>query len=170
LALDWGATHILIIGGDEVYPDADMIKRMFKWMEAKTLDQWLSRKRVINCLVPIRGHRPGQGTRPFQPIGMRLDEETNELVKITRDDPPIVRAEIIGTGVMLFESDILNYMKKPWFADEFVDGTNDVRIMQDVAFIQKLNNAGHQVWCDTQIRVKHLAVVEADDSFERRFS
>ena len=121
-AMEWGASHILILGGDQVYPETDMIRRMVKWMEVTTMDEWTSRKKVVNCLVPIRGHRPNQGTRPFQPIGMRLDGATNELVPITREDPPIVKTEIIGTGVMLFEADILNGMNKPWFADHYIPG------------------------------------------------
>lgn len=169
-AIRWEASHILFLGGDEIFPETDMIRRMFKWMEVKNLDEWINRKKVINCLVPIRGHRPGQGTRPFQPIGMTIDSDTNELIPITRDNGKLVKAEIIGTGVMLFEADILRGMTKPWFADGFMPGTNDVQIMQDVAFVKKLNSLGCQVWCDTQIIVKHLGVLEIDDSFQIRFS
>ena len=168
-ALRWGATHILILGGDQVYPEKDMIKRLFEWVKYSNLDEWMNRKQVVNCLVPIRGHRPGQGTRPFQPIGMTIDTETQEQVPVTRDMGPIVKVEVIGTGVMLFEADILRSMSKPWFGDQFVPGTNDVRKMQDVAFVEKLNNSGAQVWCDTQIIVKHLCVLEADDSYQQRF-
>ena len=85
------------------------------------------------------------------------------------EDPPIVKTEIIGTGVMLFEADILNGMEKPWFADHYMPGTNSVNKMQDVAFVERLNNSGSQVWCDTQIIVKHLGVLEIDDSFMWRF-
>lgn len=169
-ALKWGASHILILGGDQTYPEVDMIRRLVKWIEVNDISEWIDRKRVVNCLVPIRGHRPGQGTKPFQPIGMTLDEGSSELVPITRESAPIVRAEVIGTGVMLLEADILMAMKKPWFNDEFVPGTNDVRTMQDVAFVQKLNNMGCFVWCDTQIIVKHIVTLEADDSFMWRFS
>lgn len=168
-AINWGASHILILGGDQVYPEADMIRRMVKWIEVKDVSDWPRRKQVVNCLVPIRGHKPGQGTRPFQPIGMRLDDDTNELIPITRDDGPIVKAEIIGTGVMLFEADVLLGMQKPWFNDQCMPGTNDVKVMQDVAFVQKLNNMGAQVWCDTQIIVKHLGVLEIDDTYQWRF-
>jgi len=168
-ALRWGASHILILGGDEVFPETDMIRRMVKWMEVNNLEEWMSRKKVINCLVPIRGHCPGQGTRPFQPIGMMIDDATQEQVPITRDGQPIVKAEVIGTGVMLFEADILYGMPKPWFGDSHTEGTNSVNLMQDVAFVQKLNNIGCQSWCDTQIIVKHLAVLEADDTFQQRF-
>lgn len=146
-----------------------MIRRLLKWMECEDFDTWTKRKRVVNALVPIRGHRPGQGTRPFQPIGMRIDSASNELVPITRDDPPIVKAEVIGTGVMLFEAEILDGMKKPWFADHYMPGTNSVKKMQDVAFVERLNNSGNQVWCDTQIIVKHLGVLEIDDSYMWRF-
>ena len=168
-ALIWGATHILILGGDQVYPESDMIRKMVKWIEVNNFEEWTSRKKVINCLVPIRGHRPGQGTKPFQPIGMRLDEEFNELVPITREDKPLVKTEVIGTGVMLFEAGILDGLKKPWFADEHMKGTNDTKVMQDVAFVKKLNDSGSQVWCDTSIVVKHLGVLEIDDSFQYRF-
>ena len=168
-ALNWGASHILILGGDQTYPDKQMIRKMFKWMEVSNLDEWMNRKQVINCLVPIRGHRAGQGTRPFQPIGKRIDPETQEMVNITREDPPIVRAEIMGTGVMLFETEILKALKRPWFNDVEYKGTNEVNVMQDVNFIMKLNDHGHQVWCDTQIIVKHLGVLEIDDSFMFRF-
>jgi hypothetical protein len=167
--LKWGASHILILGGDQVYPEKDMIRKMLKWMEFDGVDGWVSRKQVINCLVPIRGHRPGQGTRPFQPIGMMIDPNTDEQIPIRRDMGPIVKAEVIGTGVMLFEADILRGMKQPWFGDQFIAGTNSVRKMQDVAFVEKLNDIGCQVWCDTQIIVKHLGVLEIDDSFQWRF-
>jgi len=169
-ALRWGASHILILGGDEVFPETDMIRRMFKWMEVNTLEEWMERKKVINCLIPIRGHRPGQGTKPFQTIGMSVDCETNELKQITREDGDLVKAEIIGTGVMLFEASILKGMEKPWFGDEYYPGTNDVKTMQDVSFIKRLNSIGCQVWVDTQIVVKHLAVLEVDDTFVRRFA
>ena len=95
--------------------------------------------------------------------------ETQELVPVTRDDPPIVPVEVIGTGVMLFEAEILDGMSKPWFGDEYMPGTNSVKTMQDVAFVRKLNDSGNQVWCDTQIVVKHLGVLEIDDSFQWRF-
>lgn len=170
LALEWGASHILILGGDQVYPEVDMIQKMVKWIEVNDITEWPSRKKVINCLVPIRGHKPGQGTKPFQPIGMTLDDESGELVPITREHPPLVRVEIIGTGVMLFEADILKGMPKPWFNDVFVPGTNDVHTMQDVAFVRKLNDSGNFVWCDTTIIVKHLATCEVDDSWQWRFS
>jgi hypothetical protein len=98
-----------------------------------------------------------------------LDPYSDEQVPITRESGDIVKAEIIGTGVMLLEADILNGMAKPWFADQYVPGTNDVNMMQDVAFVNKLNNMGCQVWCDTQIIVKHLGVLEIDDSFMWRF-
>jgi len=168
-ALEWGATHILILGGDQTYPEKDMIRKMFKWMEVNDLQEWIHRKQVVNCLVPIRGHKPGQGTRPFQPIGITLDSLTGEEIPITRDMAPIVPVSVIGTGVMLFEADILEDMEKPWFNDSFIPKTNSVNLMQDVAFVKRLNDMGCQVWCDTQIIVKHLVVLEADDSFSQRF-
>jgi hypothetical protein len=169
-ALRWGASHILIMGGDQTYPEADTIRRMVKWIEVNNMNEWIHRKKVINCLVPIRGHRPGQGTRPFQPIGMTIDEETQELVPILRDGPPLVRAEIIGTGVMLFEASALKGMKKPWFGDEYMPGTNDVKTMQDVAFVQRMNNMGFQSWCDTRIIIKHIGEFEIDDTWQWRFA
>lgn len=168
-ALKWGASHILILGGDQVYPEKDMIRKLVEWIKVENLEQWTLRKKVVNCLVPIRGHRPGQGTRPFQPIGMMVDSDTDEQIAITRDMAPIVKAEVIGTGVMLLEADILNGMEKPWFGDKYTPGTNNVNVMQDVNFVQKLNNSGSQVWCDTQIVVKHLGVLEIDDTYQWRF-
>lgn len=168
-ALRWGASHILILGGDQTYPEPDTIKRMFKWLEVNTMEEWMERKKVINCLVPIRGHRPGQGTRPFQPIGMYLDPDTQELMPIRRDGPKLIKAEIIGTGVMLFESSALKGMDKPWFGDEHMPQTNEVKTMQDVAFVKKLNNMGYQSWCDTRIIVKHIGEFEIDDTWQWRF-
>lgn len=169
-ALKWNASHILILGGDQVYCDPVMIRKMFSWMQSSNLIEWMHRKQVVNCLIPIRGHRPGQGTRPFQTIGMMLDPDNGEQIHITRESGPIVKAEIIGTGAMLFEADILDEMPKPWFGDEFIPGTNEVRVMQDVSFVKKLNKMGCQVWVDTQIIVKHLGVLEIDDSFAARFA
>jgi hypothetical protein len=168
-ALQWGASHILILGGDQTYPDKKMIRKMVAWMKVDNLEEWMNRKEVVNCLVPIRGHRAGQGTRPFQPIGKMINPETQEMVNITRELAPIVRTEIIGTGVMLFEANILRALDRPWFNDVEHKGTNEIQIMQDVNFIQKLNNHGHQVWCDTKIIVKHLGVLEIDDTYQWRF-
>jgi hypothetical protein len=168
-ALSWGASYILILGGDQTYPDQQMIRKLVKWIEYSNVEEWMNRKQAVNCLVPIRGHRPGQGTRPFQPIGKKIDPNTQEMANITREDEPIIRAEIMGTGVMLFEADILKHMERPWFNDVPLLKSNEIQVMQDVNFIQKLNNLGHQVWCDTQIIVKHLGVLEIDDSFQWRF-
>lgn len=168
-ALKWKASHILILGGDQVYPEKDMIRKLVKWLEVDNIEQWMTRKKVVNCLVPIRGHRPGQGTRPFQPIGMMIDPNTNEEIPITRDIAPIVKAEIIGTGVMLFEASILEGLSRPWFGDQLMQGSNSVQVMQDVNFVKRLNNSGFQVWCDTQIIVKHLGVLEIDDTYQWRF-
>lgn len=168
-ALYWGASHILILGGDQTYPDTKMIRKMVAWMKVDNLEEWMNRKEVVNCLVPIRGHRAGQGTRPFQPIGKMINPETQEMVNITRELDPIVRTEIIGTGVMLFEANILRALDRPWFNDVEHKGTNEIKTMQDVNFIQKLNNHGHQVWCDTRIIVKHLGVLEIDDTYQWRF-
>lgn len=168
--IDWGASHILILGGDQTYPDKDMIPRMFSHMKADSIEEFIGRKQVINCLVPIRGHKPGQGTRPFQPIGMTLDKESGEEIQITKDMGDLIPASTIGTGVMLFEADILFDMPKPWFDDHFLPGTNSVQKMQDVAFVHRLNEMGAKVWVDTTIEVKHLVVLEADESFQRRFA
>jgi len=168
-AMKWGASHILILGGDQVYPDKEMIKKLVGHLSYSDFDGWKMRKKVVNCLVPIRGHRPGQNTRPFQPIGMTMDPNTDEQIPITRDMGPMVKAEIIGTGVMLFEADVLNGMERPWFGDKHMKGTNSVQVMQDVNFVQRLNNSGSQVWCDTQIIVKHLGVLEIDDTYQWRF-
>jgi hypothetical protein len=61
-------------------------------------------------------------------------------------------------------------MERPWFNDVPAPKSNETNVMQDVNFIMKLNDLGHQVWCDTRIIVKHLGVLEIDDSFQWRFA
>ena len=75
--IKWGASHILILGGDQVYPEKDMIRRLFSWMEVDTPEQWFDRKKVVNALVPIRGHKPGQGTKPFQPMDQSVSTRSD---------------------------------------------------------------------------------------------
>jgi hypothetical protein len=62
-AVEWGASHILILGADQVHPE-DMIPRLIKRVEVDKCE-------VIAALVPTRGHVPWIKMKPFQPMAWR---------------------------------------------------------------------------------------------------
>lgn len=182
-ALAWGADLILIIGTDQVHPE-DMLCRL--------MDRYDEGCDVITAMVPARGYIGWQDMRPFQPMAWRLKRDTDgnrmvlpryrkdgEAFTITTDmmepidpaDGPLQECDFIGSGVLMFPTDVLRGLRKPWFF-ETVDPTNQQRIANmDCNFVWRLRAEAHvRVWVDTTIKVGHAHVFTVDDSYQERFA
>lgn len=180
-AVDWGATHILILGSDQVHPE-DMIPRLIKRVEEDGCE-------VISALVPTRGYIPWMGMKPFQPIawrfnrvagkeifnkkppqfnGCRENREMMEIINIEEGD--LQKIDFIGSGVLMFPVDTLLALDKPWFDEAFVPKNYRRVASMDTRFVFNLKvQGGAQVWCDTTIKVGHLNIFEIDRTYSERF-
>lgn len=173
-ALKWGASHILIIGADQIHP-LDLIPRLV----ARVKEGY----EVITAMVPTRGHIPGQNTGPFQPMAWQFKpntkleyyrgmEESMHMVKLI--DPAegdVQRVDFIGSGCIMFPVSILLALDFPWFYEVYGEKTLTRRSTMDSTFMFRLRwEGGAQCWVDTTIKIRHLNIFEIDDSYQYRFS
>ena len=173
-AVEWGASHILILGADQTYPE-DMIPRLIKRVEQDGCE-------VITALVPTRGHVPWMDMAPFQPMAWRFkenaemrkyrgyDEDKDMVETIDPDAGDLQEIDFIGSGVLMFPVDDLLMIDKPWFAEIFHLESMKRRASMDTRFVWELKaKAGARVWCDTTIQVGHINPFVIDRTYQNRF-
>jgi len=173
-ALAWGASHILIVGADQIHPE-DMIPRLIDRVEKDNCE-------VITALVPTRGHVPSMQMAPFQPMawrfkantvprmyrGQALDADMVEVIDPQKGD--LQRVDFIGSGVLMFPVADLLAIKKPWFAETYTPESMKRLATMDTTFVWELaTQAGAKCWVDTTIKVRHLNIFEIDDTYQHRF-
>jgi hypothetical protein len=173
-AIEWGASHILIVGADQVHPE-DMIPRLIKRVEEDGCE-------VISALVPARGNVPWMDMKPFQPMawrwkkekpideyrGYNKDRDMIEVVKVT--DGELQKIDFIGSGVLMFPVDDLLMIPKPWFAEKFQLEDMKRQASMDTRFVWELKSkAKANVWVDTTIQVGHINPFIIDRSYSERF-
>ena len=167
-AVAWGADLILILGADQTY-SPDMIERLVQRWEQ------VGGHGIIAAMVPMRGYVNWQPMAPFQPMAWRSPDAWAEVdgqpSLIQRTDGDFVRANIIGTGVVLFSARLLDHFQKPWFYER-VDPESMHRVADmDSNFIGRLQHeTGTPLYVDTTILVKHCHDFEIDDTFQHRFA
>ena len=157
-AQEAGASHILILGADQIHP-IDMIPRLIKRVEEDKCD-------VISASIPANGI--AGKAKSFQRTGWIRDG--TKLVHLDPSAGDLQETATIGSGVLMFPTIALDSMMKPWFKD-FRDpetlkfkGMTDSEFVLALAFCTKM-----KIWVDTTIDVKHLLPMEVDGSFEERF-
>ena len=169
LAVEWGADRIVILGADQVY-EPDLLERLVARREAG--------HEVVAALVPTRGYLAWENMKPFQPMAWKL--KSNGLEKIGWDrsslqqiDPAngeMQRIDFIGSGCIMFDTDHLLALKKPWFFEKIDHETQNRIACMDTTFCYRLREEAYaQVWCDTTIKIKHIHDMEVDDTFQNRF-
>jgi hypothetical protein len=173
-AIKWGASHILIVGSDQVHPE-DMIPRLIKRVEEDDCE-------VITALVPSRGHVPHQNMKPFQPLAWRFKsnkapeeyrdmEQDGRMIEVI--DPSagdLQKIDFIGSGVLMFPVDDLLMLPKPWFVEHFQPDNMNRRASMDTRFVWELKSkAGANVWVDTTIQVGHINPFVIDRTYQDRF-
>jgi len=173
-AVEWGASHILILGADQVHPE-DMIPRLIKRVEEDDCE-------IITALVPARGNVVSMEMKPFQPMAWRwksnakprqyrsYDLDRDMLDVIDPKDGELQKLDFIGSGVLMFPVDDLLMMKKPWFYEEFDPERYMRKASMDTRFVGKLKMvSGGQVWVDTTIQVGHINPFIIDRTYQDRF-
>lgn len=175
-AIEFGATHILILGSDQTYPE-DLIPRLISRVEDDGCE-------VISAMVPARGRVPGMRMRPFQPMAWRFKTSGSPVVEPYRNyvddadmmeviDPangPLQRVDFIGSGCLMFSVDHLLALRQPWFYETYDPLTYSRLASMDTTFVWRLHaEAGADVWVDTTIKIGHINPFITDDTYQYRF-
>jgi len=178
-ALEWGAEIIIIIGADQSHPPTMLKQLMKRWHEGYEL---------VAALVPVRGYVAWQNMKPFQPMAWRLktsnetgsmdtrcyrgmDKDADLIHVVKREDGEMVKANFIGSGVLMFHRDHLLALKKPWFKETIIEESQKRIANMDCTFVWRLQDeGGATLWVDTTIQVKHLQIFGIDDTYSERFS
>jgi len=169
-AMKWGATHICFLGPDQMHP-RDILLKFTKHIE----DGWPA----VCARVPSRG-KPNNDlvAKPYQEIaykwkdGVRqpgFDHKNFELVK--DEDGQFQEIATIGTGALMFDINLLQSLKKPWFKEYFSDEENYERhLIMDSMFVYRLGTeANARILCDLTIKILHIDIFPIDPSFAEKF-
>ena len=174
-ALAWDADLICIVGADQIHP-LDMLDRL--------IDRYIETGGgVISALVPFRGYVAWQMMKPFQPMGWRIKNDSQNVREFRgMDQDPdmfepidpaagdLQRIDVIGSGVLMFDRDTILALKKPWFYYLVNEDMQRIADM-DSKFVWRLREEVQaQVWVDTTIKVQHLHTFEIDETYSDRFA
>jgi hypothetical protein len=158
LGLEWGASHIMFMGADQVH-ELDILEKFVNHIK----NGW----KLVTALTPVRG-RVDEG-KPFQPVGWKRVGGKFEL--IDPSDAPYQEIDAIGSGTLLFDVEILKGLKKPWFSETVVDKDYNRDTTMDTKFSYRLvKQSKSKILCDCTIGVKHLDIFPIDPSYGDRFS
>lgn len=142
-AQHFGCTHILFMDTDQVYHDFDMIQRM------------LAHDKLV---VGAKVHRRYP---PFDPLLLRGD--SGSLYSVPDEEileGGLVEVGATGCGCILYNMDVFIDLEPPWF--ELTVGEFGQPIGEDVCFCEKLKKAGHKIYVDCSIDIKHLSLLAVD--------
>lgn len=69
----------------------------------------------------------------------------------------LFRVAAIGTGLMCIDTTAIQLVPRPWFPCDYGDGSRaGGAVGEDIAFCQKAERAGLEVWCDPNLPVGHI--------------
>jgi methyltransferase family protein len=138
-ALDNDCTHVLFLDDDMIFKP-DILKKLIE-----------HDKDVVTGLYPMRNfpHYPVAFDKRFANGFNRhvhLKPEVNGLVEITN----------CGFGCVLIKTEVFKALKKPWvtLGELEADGWCD-----DIAFFNKVADAGFKMYCDTSVIVDHMMTI-----------
>lgn len=159
LALEWGASHICFLGGDQVH-EFDILLKFCDHIEKG----W----KAVTALVAARG-RIDEKQKPFQSNAWKL--ENGQFEQLNLADGPYQEIVTVGSGAFMFDVELLKALKKPWFEEKVIDEDCNRNPTMDTRFIWRLHKeAGAKILCDCTIGVKHLDVFPIDPTYGDRFS
>ncbi len=138
-ALKIGASHLIMMDIDQVYPSNTIIKLLSH------------RLPIVGCLVHRR-------YPPFDPLIMR--GEINKYQTIKNYPEGLIEVDATGTGCLLFDMKIFRKMPAPWFKfRQNPDHTKSGVVGEDIGFCSDLKKAGHRIFVDTTLKCGHLSTL-----------
>jgi GT2 family glycosyltransferase len=79
------------------------------------------------------------------------DSNSQDLAKkmiVTKPDSTgLVKADFVGTGIMLIKADVFKRVEKPWFGLQYIEAKDDYG-SDDVFFCRKARENGYSIWVD----------------------
>jgi hypothetical protein len=136
-----GASHLLMLDTDQVYPP-------------ETLTKLMSHK------VDICGVRVHRRWMPFDPIFMRGD--VGEYESVPEEEMysgKLIDIDATGTGCLLFDMKVFDKVRFPWFKLGIKNGKP---VGEDIYFCSKARKSGIRICIDTSIEVGHLTMIEVN--------
>lgn len=170
-AQDWGADLIMFNGADHLCPK-DIIPRMLKRID----EGW----DMVQAIIPSRG-MCGATSTPFQSISFKVVGPLTEnfitncppgsIQVLTEKDEP-QQSHICGTGDIMMKAEIFDGLERPYFEEHIKkDKMYGREAVQDSMFVSRCTVHGSaKLFCDTSIRLIHLDVFGADETYQERFA
>lgn len=130
-AVEWGATHILWLDTDMVFPDH--------------LVHSLLKRNVDFVAANYSTRRP-----PYQPVSYKTTTDTRDRCFTGPDSTGLEEVEATGFGCVLMRTAMAATMKQPLFYTEH-DGTGKQWMGEDVTFCLAAREAGFKIWIDHDV-------------------
>lgn len=131
-AIELGATHILFVDSDMIFPE-------------NALSKLLSHdKDIIGTTYHTKGLEKIV-THKIQDKEISINEWHGELLKCTG----------VGTGFIFIKTEVFKKLKQPWFFWESNE-KGELVTGEDVWFCRKAREAGYDIWCDISITMGHI--------------
>ena len=137
-ALDAGASRLLMLDTDQIYP-ADCLTRL------------------MSHNVDVCGVRVHRRWQPFDPIFLR--GEIGKYRHVSEEEMysgELIEVDATGTGCLLFNMDVFLKIDRPWFAFSHHEGKP---VGEDIHFCNKARTAGVRIYVDTAIEVGHMTTM-----------
>lgn len=144
-AVDYGATHLMFIDSDMVFPGGGV-------------DHLLSLEKDI-----VGGLYFGRREEFPAPIALKIEDNATKKYLQFPEDEPTFEVDAIGTGFMLINMDVFKKVDPPYFYHSTPDewGLNEVpfpnnEIGEDVAFCLNMGEQGYKIYANQQLELGHV--------------
>lgn len=146
-AIKWGATHLLWLDSDMVFPD---------WAPFHLLKRNVD---IVACNYARR--RAPHSPVTFKKLGDNTKGGENVLCYTTDDSTGMEEVDACGFGVVLMRSNIFEKILPPAFETCF-DRDTQAWVGEDVKFCLNARRQGYQVWIDHDLSkyIGHMGVYE----------
>jgi choline kinase len=137
MALDRGATEILWLDSDMIFP-ADVYQKLSNW----DFD-------IVACMYSTR-------TKPYRSTAFLSDNMQDTLTARTG----IHNVYAVGMGCMLTKTEVFKTVPQPWFNTRWDYQTNSFS-GEDIYFCDQLNNYNYGIFvdCDLSNRCSHTGTI-----------
>jgi hypothetical protein len=175
MAANWGADLMCFMGADH-FVDEDVLVKLVYHIDARGYDMacgWVPSRGTVGPKkepYPFLAFkiRSTNKINPNIPGVLQFDEENWDILGYGAESQEI---DVIGTGILMFKTEMIESMKKPLFF-EFVQREplfNRIPV-QDSHFVWRCTvEGGNTLWLDTTIRASHLDVFPIDETYGERF-
>jgi hypothetical protein len=84
---------------------------------------------------------------PYDANSCGMDKK---MIVTKPDSTGLVKADFVGTGIMLIKTSVFPEMSKPWFGIQYIEAKDDFG-SDDVFFCRKAREAGFDIWVDQDL-------------------